>query len=60
MLKYGNTYTAKGDVMKSKYIALLFIPLLLSSCSNKTDVSNQLEINEKVLTDKTKEIEQLQ
>lgn len=59
MLKYGNTYTAKGDVMKSKYIALLFIPLLLSSCSNKTDVSNQLEINENVLTDKTKEIEQL-
>lgn len=45
--------------MKSKYIALLFIPLLLSSCSNKTDVSNQLEINENVLTDKTKEIEQL-
>ncbi len=28
MLKYGSTYTAKGDVMKSKYIALLFIPLL--------------------------------
>lgn len=59
MPKYSNIFKAKGDVMKSKYIALLFVPLLLSSCSNQRDVSNQLEINEKILTDKTKEIEQL-